>query len=293
MNKLKEALNAGEFIVTGEIAPPKGTDTGKVMEEAKKYLKDKVCAVNVTDNQSSVMRLGSMAVCHLLADEGIEPVFQLTCRDRNRLALQSDIISAWRLGIKNILCITGDHIILGDHAESKPVFDLDSVQLVKAVTKLNEGYDLAGHELEGKPELLCGAVVTPEFEPVELQIIKMEKKIDAGAKFFQSQAIYEPKNYEIFMNKVANFKVPVLAGIVVLKSAGMAKYMNENVAGVFVPDGIIKEMEETKKDDRKKKAVEISARIIREIKPMCQGVHIMSLGWDDIVPEILKQAEIG
>ncbi len=293
MSKLKEAFKAGKFVVTGEIAPAKGTNTSKVLEESKKYLKDKVCAVNVTDNQSSVMRLGSLAVCHLLADEGIEPVFQLTCRDRNRLALQSDIISAWTMGIENILCLTGDHVSLGDHAESKPVFDLDSVQLVKAVSGLNEGFDLAGHELDGKPDFFCGAVVTPEFEPVDMQIMKMKKKIDVGAEFFQTQAIYEPGNFQKFMDKTAGFKVPVSAGIVVLKSAGMAKYMNKNVAGVFVPDGIIKEMEETKKEDRRKKAVEISARIIREIKPMCQGVHIMALGWDDVVPDILAQAEIG
>jgi len=292
VSKLKEALENKEFVVTGEIAPPKGVNIQKAIEEAEKYLKGKVCVINVTDIQSAVMRLGSLATCHLLIEKGLEPVFQVVCRDRNRLALQSDLLSAWALGVENVLCITGDHTSLGDHPECKPVFDLDSVQLVKAVTRLNEGHDLAGHELDGKPSLFQGAVVTPEFEPIELQIVKMKKKIDAGANFFQTQAIYEPGKFAEFMNKVGEFNVPVLAGMVVLKSAGMAKFMNENVAGVFVPNEIIKEMAETKKEDRKKKSVEITARIIRGVKPFCQGVHLMPLGWDDLVPEIIEQAEL-
>jgi len=292
VSKLKETLENKEFVVTGEIAPPKGVNIQKAIEEAEKYLKGKVCAINVTDIQSAVMRLGSLATCHLLIEKGLEPVFQVVCRDRNRLALQSDLLSAWALGVENVLCITGDHTSLGDHPECKPVFDLDSVQLVKAVTRLNEGHDLAGHELDGKPSLFQGAVVTPEFEPIELQIVKMKKKIDAGANFFQTQAIYEPGKFAEFMNKVGEFNVPVLAGMVVLKSAGMAKFMNENVAGVFVPNEIIKEMAETKKEDRKKKSVEITARIIRGVKPFCQGVHLMPLGWDDLVPEIIEQAEL-
>jgi len=290
MSKLRESLKNGKFVVTSEIAPPKGVNVHNIVEETEKYLRGKVRAVNVTDNQSAVVRLGSMAVCHLLKEKGIEPVFQMVCRDRNRIALQSDILSAWTLGIENILCITGDHPSLGDHQEAKPVFDLDSVQLIKAVDRLNEGYDFADKELDGKTAFFAGAVVTPVFEPVEMQIIKMKKKIDAGAKFFQTQAIYEPDKFEEFMNKVSKFKVPVLAGMVVLKSAGMAKFMNENVAGVFVPDDIIKEMSEVKKEDRKKKAVEITARIIRSIKPFCQGVHLMPLGWDEVVPEIIENA---
>ena len=292
MSKLSEKLKSKEFVVTGEIGPPKGVNIEEPLEDAKKLLKDTVVAVNVTDNQSAVMRIGSMAVCHLLKQNGIEPVFQMVTRDRNQIALQSDLLSAWVLGIENVLCLTGDHNSLGDHQESKVVYDLDSVQLLKVVTGLNEGHDMAGNELEGSPNFFQGAVVTPEYDPVELQIIKMKKKIDAGAQFFQTQAVYDVKAFQNFMTKVEKYNVPIMAGIVVLKSAGMAKYMNQNVAGVFVPDDIIKEMADTDKEDRKKKAIEIAARIIRELKPVCQGVHIMPLGWDDAVPDIIKQADL-
>jgi len=292
MSKLSEKLKSKEFVVTGEIGPPKGVNIKEPLEDAKKLLKDTVVAVNVTDNQSAVMRIGSMAVCHLLKQNGIEPVFQMVTRDRNQIALQSDLLSAWVLGIENVLCLTGDHNSLGDHQESKVVYDLDSVQLLKVVTGLNEGHDMAGNELEGSPNFFQGAVVTPEYDPVELQIIKMKKKIDAGAQFFQTQAVYDVKTFENFMTKVEKYNVPIMAGIVVLKSAGMAKYMNQNVAGVFVPDDIIKEMADTDKKDRKKKAIEIAARIIRELKPTCQGVHIMPLGWDDTVPEIIKEVDL-
>jgi len=255
-------------------------------------LRDQVTAINVTDLQSAVMRIGSMAVCAKLVERGLEPIYQLTCRDRNRLALQSDLLSAWAFGIRNALCLTGDHPSLGDHVEAKPVYDLDSVQLLKAADNLNQGHDMAEHDLDGKPNFFLGAVVTPAAEPIEPQLIKMEKKIQAGARFFQTQAIYEPEKFEQFVNGVQELEIPILAGMVVLKSAGMAKFMNKNVAGITVPDSLIKEMEETKAEDRKKKAVEITARIIRNIKQLCQGVHIMPLGWDELVPEIIKQAEL-
>jgi methylenetetrahydrofolate reductase (NADPH) len=238
------------------------------------------------------MRVGSLAVCSKLIERGLEPVFQLTCRDRNRLALQSDLLSAWALGVENVLCLTGDHPALGDHQEAKAVYDLDSVQLLKAAKGLNNGKDLAGHELEGSPDLFLGAVVTPAADPLEPQIIKMKKKIAAGAQFFQTQAIYEPDKFEQFIGEVKEFKVPVIAGIVVLKSPGMAKFMNENVAGISVPDELIQEMADTKKEDRKKKAVEVSARLVKQVKPFCQGVHIMPLGWDELVPQIIEQAEL-
>lgn len=292
MSKLREKLERGEFVVTGEIGPPKGVNLEKCLHDAE-ALRAKVTAINVTDLQSAVMRIGSLAVSAKLIERGLEPVFQLACRDRNRLALQSDLLSAWALGIENVLCITGDHPILGDHNEAKPVYDLDSVQLLKAVSTLNQGYDMAGHELESNPSFFAGAVVTPGAEPIEPQIIKMKKKIEAGARFFQTQAIYEPERFEHFMNQVRGFNVPVIAGIVILKSAGMAKFMNSSVAGINVPDSIIREMEETAKEDRKRKAVQITARILRHIKPFCQGVHIMPLGWDELIPEILKEAELG
>lgn len=289
MSKLKQALEGGEFVVTGEIGPPKGVDLEKCLHDAD-ILRDYVTAINVTDLQSAVMRIGSIAVSAKLVQRGLEPVYQLTCRDRNRLALQSDLLSAWALGVENVLCLTGDHPILGDHNEAKPVYDLDSVQLLKAVSDLNQGYDMSGHELESSPSFYVGAVVTPGSDSLEPQIIKMKKKIQAGAKFFQTQTIYEPDKFEKFINQVQGFNVPVIAGIVVLKSAGMAKFMNSNVAGINVPDSIIQEMEKTAKEDRKKKAVEITAGIIQKVKPLCQGVHIMPMGWDDLVPDIIEQA---
>jgi methylenetetrahydrofolate reductase (NADPH) len=292
MSKLKQALKSGKFVVTGEIGPPKGVDLDKCLHDAD-VIKKYVTAINVTDLQSAVLRIGSMAVSVKLIEQGLEPVYQLTCRDRNRLALQSDLLSAWALGIENVLCLTGDHPILGDHNEAKPVYDLDSVQLLKAASTLNQGHDLGGHELESTPNFFLGAVVTPAAEPVEPQVIKMKKKIEAGAVFFQTQAVYEPEKFERFMNQVQGLKVPVIAGIVILKSATMADFMNKNVAGINVPQSLIKELEETKKEDRKKKAAEITARIIRQIKPFCQGVHIMPLGWDDLVPVVIQQAECG
>jgi 5,10-methylenetetrahydrofolate reductase len=194
------------------------------------------------------------------------------------------------LGVENVLCLTGDHPILGDHSETKPVYDLDSVQLLKAAEGLNRGHDMEGHELESAPSLFLGAVVTPGADPLKPQIVKMKKKIEAGARFFQTQAVYEPDTFKRFMEQVRESGAPVLAGIVVLKSAAMAKFMDEKVAGISVPASIIEEMEATAKEDRKKKAVEISARIIEQVRPYCQGVHIMPLGWDELVPQIVDAA---
>jgi methylenetetrahydrofolate reductase (NADPH) len=291
MSKLRQSLEKGDFAVTGEIGPPKGVNLGKCLQDAD-MLRSHVTAINVTDLQSAVMRVGSLAVSAKLVERGLEPIYQLTCRDRNRLALQSDLLSAWALGIENVLCLSGDHPTLGDHAEAKPVYDLDSVQLLKAASTLNDGYDMAGHQLESVPGFFLGAVVTPGAEPLEPQIIKMKKKIEAGAKFFQTQAIYEPEKFERFMNQVHWFKVPIIAGIVILKSAAMARFMNTNVAGINVPGNIIQEMEKTAKEDRKKKAVEITARIVRQVKVFCQGVHIMPLGWDELIPEVINEAEL-
>jgi len=286
--EIREKLQSGKFMVTSEIGPPKGIETKTLLEDAE-LIRGRVDAINVTDLQSSVMRLGSLAVCNLLVQKGFEPIFQVTCRDRNRLALQSDILSAAALGIENLLILTGDHPTLGDHPEAKPVFDLDSVQLLQVARKLQEGQDMKGNKLEGAaPKFCMGAVVNPGADPIEPQILKMEKKIEAGAEFFQTQAIYEPQVFENFLAKTKHLKIPILGGIVLLKSAGMAKYMNKNVAGVFVPDNLIKEMEETK--DKAAKAIEIAARLIKELKPMCQGIHIMPIGWDKKVPLVLEAA---
>lgn len=283
----KEKILKGEFVVTSEIGPPKGVDVKEIFEDAE-LIKGKVDAINVTDLQSSVMRIGSLAICHLLIDCGIEPIYQLTCRDRNRLALQSDLLSAYALGIRNVLALTGDHPKLGDHPEAKPVFDLDAVMLLNAIGRLNSGFDLAGKELKGKPDFFPGAVVNPGADPLEPEIIKMEKKIESGAKFFQTQAVYDIPLYERFISAAKHLKTTVLAGIVLLKSAGMAKYMNKNVAGVFVPDNLVKEMEEAK--DKSVKSVEIAARLIKELKSLSQGIHIMPIGWDKKVPLVIEAA---
>jgi methylenetetrahydrofolate reductase (NADPH) len=285
-----EILNSKQFVVTAEIGPIKGIDIQEIIEDAE-LIKERVDAINVTDLQSSVMRLGSMAVCHLLTDHAIDPIFQLTCRDRNRLALQSDLLSAWVLGIKNVLALTGDHPTLGDHPEAMPVFDLDSVSLLRVIGRLNDGFDMAGNQLRGAPHFFPGAVVNPGADTeaaFEMQIIKMEKKIEAGAKFFQTQGIFDLDLFERFMKRVEGFKIPVLGGIILLKSAGMARFMNKNVAGVFVPDPLIREMEETK--DKVRTSVRIAASLINGLKDLCQGVHIMAIGWEKKIPLVLDEA---
>lgn len=287
MSKLSEALKSKQFVITSEVGPPKGINMGPCLDEAK-HFGEKVTAINVTDIQSAVMRVGSLATCIKLKELGYEPIMQIVCRDRNRLALQSELLNAAVFGIENILCLTGDHQTLGDHPEAKGVFDLDSVQLIAAAKGLMEGKDLAGNKLDGVPKFFLGGVVSPGLDPIELQIMKMEKKIAAGAQFIQTQAVFEPDKFKQFIDKVKHLNVPILAGIIILKSVGMARFMNENVAGVFVPDSMIKEMKEAK--DKAAKGVEIAARIIREVKPYCQGIHIMPLGWGHLVPEIIKQS---
>jgi len=298
VSKLQEALEAGKFAVTGEIGPPKGTNIEPALHEAEEYLKGRVLAVNVTDIQTAVMRLGSMATCHMLSDLGIEPVFQMVCRDRNRLALQSDLLSAYVLGIRNVLALTGDHQAMGDHPEAKGVFDLDSVGLLEAISRLESGSDL-GHdfkgnpnELDGAPTFFTGCCVTPCADEVEPQILKLEAKVAAGAQFVQTQAVYDPAAFEDFMKRIEHIDVPVMVGIVLLKSAGMAKYMNANVPGVQVPDALTQRLADADKEDRRKVSVEIAAELVRAMKPLCQGAHLMTLGWDMCVPDIIAQADL-
>ena len=308
MSRLKEALEAGKFVMTAEIGPPKGTNIDKMLEHIDE-LKDKVDGLNVTDNQSSVMRISSLAVCHLIVERGGEPILQMTCRDRNRLALQSELLSGWVLGARNVLCLTGDFITIGDHPEAKPVFDLDSVQLIQTVKSLNEGKDLAGNELAGSTGYFIGATVTPEADPIEPQMLKFAKKLIAGAQYFQTQAIYDLDNFKRFMEKArkmveqySDYPVKFLAGLVPLFSSRMGKYMNENVPGIFVPESILKEMEEaeskaTDKKERRKlatqKGVEIAGRMIRELREqgVCEGVHIMAIGREDLVPKIIEASQ--
>jgi len=287
----RSAFSEKDFVVTAEIGPPKGTDIAQMIHHID-LIKDKVDALNVTDNQSSVMRIGSLAVCRLILDRGGEPILQLTCRDRNRLALQSELLSAAVLGVNNVLCLTGDYVSVGDHPQARPVFDLDSVQLLQTVGLLNDGTDLSGAELQGATNFFPGAVVTPEADPIEPQMIKFEKKIAAGAKFIQTQAIYDLENFKRFMEKAGRDGVKIMAGIVLLVSAGMARYMNKNVPGIFVPEELIDEMSTASKDDRIETGIRIAGRMIRQLREekMCDGVHIMAIGKEERVPDILDAA---
>ena len=291
-SKLKQAFESGKFVVTAEAGPLKGTDITE-LDEIAKILKDKVDAVNVTDQQSSVMRLGSLAVSHLLCGWGIDPIYQVTCRDRNRIGLQSDLLSAAVLGIQNVMSLTGDLPAAGDHPQAKPVYDLDSVSLLSVIQALNDGKDMMGNELKGKTDFFAGAVVNPGADTeasYELQILKMEKKIAAGAKFFQTQAIYDAILFEKFMKRVEQYKVPVLAGVIPLKSAGMARFMNKNVAGVSVPQSMIDKI--SKAEDKTSTGIEMCADLIKQLKGLCRGVHIMAIGWEKKVPQIIEAVGI-
>lgn len=287
----RDILNSGKFVVTAEVGPPKGTDIKKMIHHIE-LLKGKVDALNVTDNQSAVMRICSMAVCKIALDHGVEPILQMTCRDRNRIGLQSDLLGANILGIKNVLCMTGDHVLAGDHKQAKPVYDVESVQLLRIVDSLNSGKDMAGNDLNGATDFFQGAVVTPEANPLEPQLIKFEKKVRAGAKFFQTQAIYDINKFKEFMSYARKFPVKILAGIVVLKSAGMANFINNNVPGIRVPQELIDELKAAGKEKALDTGLNIAARHIRQLKEegICDGVHIMAIGMEDKVPIIMERA---
>lgn len=290
---LKEALHSGKFVITGEIGPPKGTNLEKMAHHID-LLKDKVDAMNVTDHQSSVMRFPSIGGALAVKEQGGEPILQMTCRDRNRLALQAELLFAYTRGIRNVLCLTGDAVPVGDHKMAKGVFDLDSSQLLRTVRLLETGKDMGGNDLDGKVEFCAGAIVTPGADPLGPQLIKFEKKVDSGAEFFQTQAIYDLDNFQRFMEFARKFKVKILAGIILLVSARMAKFMNNNVPGVFVPQTLIDELAGAPKGTAIKKGIEIAGRMIRQIKEeeICDGVHIMAIGKEEVVPDILSAAGI-
>lgn len=284
---LKELLEKGEFVITAEVCPPKGVEVGVFLSKAE-MLKKKVTAINVTDNQSAVMRLSSWSSSLILLNNGIEPIYQLTCRDRNRLALQSDLLGAHVVGIKNVLALTGDHVIFGDHKDAKAVFDIDSIHLLSAISSLNAGHDINGNPIEGMTDFFAGGVVSFSAEPVEPELIKFEKKIDAGAKYFQTQAVFDIKTFSKYSGQAVKKGIKILAGILLLKSAGMARYLNKNVPGVKVPQELIDELE--KSADPRSKGVEIAVRTINQIKPFCSGIHIMAISQEEKVLEIIEKA---
>ena len=291
VSRFRDALNSGKFVITSEVAPPKGTNIDKMLHHIE-LLKDKVDAINVTDHQSSVMRFPSLGGCLAIKEQGGEPILQMTCRDRNRLALQAELLLAHTRGINNVLCLTGDAVPVGDHKEAKGVFDLDSVQLLSAIRSMESGQDMGGNSLDGSVEFCAGAIVTPEAQPIEPQLIKFEKKVEAGAEFFQTQAIYDLENFSQFMHCARQFPVKILAGIVLLSSARMAKYMNENVPGIFVPQDLIDELAGVAKEEMLAKGIEIAGRMIATLKrdAICDGVHIMAIAKEEVVPDILAAA---
>ncbi|MFC1945175.1 methylenetetrahydrofolate reductase [Chloroflexota bacterium] len=294
----EEKLNSGEFIITTEVGPPKGVSLTEMVHHID-VLKNKVDAINITDNQSSVMRFPSLGGCLIVKERGGEPIFQMTCRDRNRLGLQADLFFAYSRGVTNVLCLTGDSVDVGDHKEAKPVFDLDSVQLINMIRVLENGKDSAGNDLKGAPMFCIGASVHPEADFIEAQLLKFNKKAEAGAKFFQTQGIFDLASLRRFMQYASQFEVKILAGIIVLSSAGMARYMNKNVPGILVPQTIIDELAQVELAQMEKgkalqKGIEIAASFIKTIKEekLCHGVHIMAVGNEDIVPQVMETAEV-
>jgi len=289
MSLLKEAFEKGEFAVTTEMAPPKGIDLSHLVECAK-AVKGRIHGVNVTDFQSATLKATSLATCKVLKDAGLEPVLQITGRDRNRIAIQGELLSAGVFDIENVLALTGDFTMTGDHPGAKPVYDLDSVGILQVANTISQGKDMVGNELKGKPEFYLGACVTPKYDPVELQILKMEKKIKAGARFFQTQAVYDMDTLKSFREKTKHLDAKLMVGIIPLKSAGMANYMNKNVPGIFVPDELIERMKNA--EDKVKEGIKIAGEFIRQAKKegLCDGVHIMAIGAEENVPFILDEA---
>jgi methylenetetrahydrofolate reductase (NADPH) len=289
--RLIDVLSRGTFAVTVEYNPPKGTNISTVLENAKQLV-GRVHGVNITDNTAAVVRAGSLPVCRLLYELGHDPVMQLTCRDRNRIAMQSDLMGAHMLGIRNILCLTGDYPTVGDHKEAKPVYDLDSVQVMQLVQGLNNGKDMMGNKLDGSTAFTIGAAVTPEADLIGPVLAKFEVKVKAGAQFFQTQAVYNPDVFASFMKQVRPFNVKVLAGILVLRNHKMAEFMNANIPGMSVPKEMIDELKAAG-DRAEDVGVDIAVRSIQAVRPHCDGVHLMAIKATHRLAEIITKAELG
>lgn len=283
MSKLQQLLGEGSFAVTAEVAPPKGADVSAALSKARAL--SGLAAVNVTDNQGANMRMSPLALSALLVREGVEPILQLTCRDRNRMALQSDLLGASALGIKNLLVLSGDHARFGDHPQARQVFDLDSVQLLQVVETVMQGRDMAARPLKGVPQFFTGAAVTPEAEPYELMFQKFRKKIDAGASFFQTQAVFDVQKLERFMADADQAGVPVLLGVLVLKNGKMARFLNDNIPGVRVPQALVERLDAAV--DPLEEGIHIAREMVAHARRLCQGVHLMTLGLEERIPDIL------
>jgi 5,10-methylenetetrahydrofolate reductase len=292
----KEKIESGKFIVCGEIGPPKSCD-GDVIREKSKYFKGIVDAVNITDNQTALVRLSSIASAKILLEEGVEPIMQMTCRDRNRIAIQSDLLGAAALGIHNVLCLTGDHQKFGDQPEAKGVFDLDSIQLIATVAKMNSGFLLSEQEMKKAPDFLIGAAANPFAEPFEMRLIRLHKKIKAGARFIQTQPVFDMDIFARWMEKVVEMglheKCAILAGVMPVKSVKALYHMKKEVPGVEINDEYIKRLENAA--DQKEEGIKIAIEMIKSLQKIkgVRGIHIMPVMWESITPVIVKEAGLG
>ena len=295
-SNLEKVLTGGQFAVTGELGPPKGADVA-IIERKAKLLKGNVDAINVTDNQTAIVRMSSIAVSALLKQMGVEPTMQMVCRDRNRIAMQSDIFGAYALGIRNILCLSGDHQKFGNHPTAKNVFDLDSIQLIQTVKKMRDEHKvLSGDEIEGAPQMFIGAAANPFADPFEFRVVRLAKKAAAGVDFIQTQCIYDMDKFERFMqmarDRGLHEKIFILAGVTPLKSVGMARYMKEKVAGMEVPDEVINRMKAAGKEKAREEGLKICVEQIQRLKsiPGVHGIHLMAIEWEEVVHEIIERA---
>jgi methylenetetrahydrofolate reductase (NADPH) len=296
MSQLKRILDMGELAVTAECGPPKGADPDAILRKAD-LLSGKVDAINVTDNQTAIVRMSSLAACSLLLSRGLEPVLQVVVRDRNRIALQSDILGASAIGIKNILCLSGDHQCFGNQPQAMGVFDLDSIQLVQTVKNMrDQGTVLGGESLTKSPQLFIGAAANPFADPLELRVIRLAKKIRAGADFIQTQCVYNLQRFQEWMSMIRDKglteQVSILAGVTPLKSAGMARYMKNKVAGMDIPDEVITRIEGVPKTKQRREGIQICVETIQRLKEMqgIKGFHVMAIEWEEVVGEIVERA---
>lgn len=292
MSKLADKVHSGAFVVTTELNPPKGTDLSDLFAKAA-LIKDYVDAVNLTESPRARMAVEPTAVAHLLLDHGVEPIVQFTARDRNRIAIQSDLLGAAVLGVTNCIFMSGDSPKGGDHPDATGVFDLKAADMVRAARSLRDGRDLAGNELNGAPDLFIGATANPGATHFAAEVENTRRKIDAGAEFLQTQAIYDAAVLERFIAAVKPQGVAILAGIIPLKSAKMGSWLNSNVPGISVPDALLNEMAGAAGSDREVAVgVEIAARVIREIHGLSAGIHLMTIGWESRIPEILRASGV-
>ena len=286
---LRRTLEQGKFAITVEVNPPKGTDMSHILKTTKPLV-GCIHGINVTDNTAAVMRASSVAVARLLFEQGHDPIVQVTCRDRNRIGIQSDLLGAHLLGLRNVLCLTGDSPTVGDHREAKPVYDMDSVQVMRTIGLLNQGRDMADQPLRGATDFFIGAAAAPGTDTHALMHQKLRAKIEAGAKFLQTQAVHCSDLFQTFMTEVRQYPCKVIAGVLVLRSANMAEHVNARIPGIHVPEELITEIKKAGQPHEADVGVDIAVHIIKAVRPYCDGIHLMPGRLSDRVPEIIRKA---